>query len=60
MDVQLSTKEQKVFDYIVEQMEIGKLPTIGEICKACRTTPKTLLGKTMPRVRLRMETQNRC
>lgn len=40
----LSAKELRLFDYLAG----GGDPNIGEICKACHTTPWTLLKKTHP------------
>lgn len=48
--MKLSKKAQRLLDYLVEYEEQheDEQPTIGEICKGCKTTPKTLLTKTYP------------
>jgi DNA-binding MurR/RpiR family transcriptional regulator len=49
--MELNKKEQRLADYYIECSEKGINPTIGEICKAVKTTPFTLLGKTQPNLR---------
>jgi DNA-binding MurR/RpiR family transcriptional regulator len=51
IEMKLSKKEQRLADYYIECSEKGTNPTIGEICKAVKTTPFTLLGKTQPSLR---------
>lgn len=48
--MKLSKKAQRLLDYLADYSidNDGKSPTIGEICKGCKTTPKTLLTKTYP------------
>lgn len=42
--------QKRYLDYI-EKCELeGFQPTIGDICRECRTTPFTLLGKTIPSI----------
>lgn len=54
----LNKKEQRLWDYLVEQEAAGHKPTIGEIRKACRTTVRTLLGKTLPEMERKIEAQH--
>jgi len=44
--VKFTAKEQRLLAYRYICFMEGTLPTIGDICKACATTPFTLLSKT--------------
>lgn len=46
--MKLTAKEKRLLDYLVECEEQGRTPTVGDICRACKTTVRTLLGKTFP------------
>lgn len=48
--MKLSKKAERLLNYLAEYGERhnSEQPTIGEICKSCKTTPKTLLTKTYP------------
>ena len=47
--MKLTAKEQRLYEYLVSCIEEGTFPpTIGDICRNCRTTPKTLLDRTLP------------
>lgn len=48
--MKLSKKAQRLLDYLVDYSieNDNKEPTLGEICKACKTTVITLLTKTFP------------
>lgn len=49
--MKLNAKEKRLFDYYLKCIK-GKLnPTIGDICRDCRTVPYTLLAKTEPSLR---------
>jgi len=43
----LTAKEKRLFDYIAS----GGSGNIGDACRALKTTPFTLLGKTLPGLR---------
>ena len=46
--MKLTAKEKRFLDYLVECAEQERIPTVGDICRACKTTVRTLLGKTVP------------
>lgn len=48
--MKLSKKAQRLLDFLIQHDEKnnGENPTIGEICKGCKTTTITLLSKTYP------------
>lgn len=46
--MKLTRKEQRLKDYLDRCRREGREPTIGEICRDLRTTPWTLLKKTLP------------
>lgn len=48
--MKLSKKAQRLLDFLVEYSieNNDKNPTIGEVCKGCKTTAKTLLTNTYP------------
>jgi len=51
----LKAKEKRLLLYVGKCLDEGRTPTIGEICRACKTTPRTLLGKTWPQLREALE-----
>ena len=51
MDLGLTNREQRLADYIAND---GSL-VIGDVCNALHTTPRTLLGKTLPGLRAKLE-----
>jgi len=55
VEVMLTAKEKRYVDYHVKCREEGFSPTIGDVCKACHTTPWTLLGKTEPSLMKKLE-----
>lgn len=46
--MKLTAKEKRLLDYLVECEEQGRTATVGDVCRACKTTVRTLLGKTLP------------
>jgi len=50
----LTKAEQRYFDFIQACLKEGRNPTIGEVCKACKTTPWTLLKKIRPGLMAKM------
>ncbi|MDT8902198.1 hypothetical protein [Anaeroselena agilis] len=53
LDVRLSRKEQRVYDFLLKCKKEGRSVTVGDVCRECRTTPLTLLGKTLPAIRVK-------
>lgn len=45
------TKERRLHEYLLKCQKEGYTPTFGDICEACSTTVKELLGKTIPNLR---------
>ena len=43
-------KEDRLLSYLEKCKAKEHSPTIGDVCRECHTTPKTLLGKTMPSI----------
>jgi cytochrome c2 len=54
-DLKLTAKEQRLLDWYNECDSLEKNPTIGETCKACHTTVKTLITKTYPNLTRKLE-----
>lgn len=50
-DIPLSKKEARLLDFLVKYGNKGINVTIGDVCRECKTTPKTLLGKTWPELK---------
>ncbi len=46
--MKLSAKERRLKDYLEKCKRKGIQPTVGDVCRDLRTTPLTLLGKTLP------------
>lgn len=44
----LTDKERRYLAYRSACIQQGYKPTIREVCAFCKTTPRTLLGKTLP------------
>jgi hypothetical protein len=44
----MKAKEMRLLNYLARCEERKHTPTIGDMCRACCTTPLTLLTKTIP------------
>ena len=53
MNLKLTKKEQQLAD-LLECTPGGRL-NIGYVCRKLRTTPRTLLGETLPGLRKKLE-----
>ena len=54
--MKLTAKEQRLHDYLLAELAKGNhQPNIGETRIACKTTVRTLLGKTLPSLRKKVD-----
>jgi hypothetical protein len=52
----LTKKEQRLWDHICQWHDEGKgFPTIVDTCRECHTTVNTLLRKTWPNLKKKLE-----
>jgi hypothetical protein len=53
----LNAKEKRLFDYYLKCIKDKIAPTVGDVCKACHTTPYTLLAKTEPSLTSKLKSE---